>query len=76
MEKENTKLIRTRKYRLKLNNSQKKILETHRHNYRFLYNKAIYTLSEENSYKNDFYIQTKQRAKRTNIQKMVFLKLA
>jgi membrane-bound lytic murein transglycosylase D len=41
MERENTKLIRTRKYRLKLNSLQKKILQTHRHNYRFLYNKAV-----------------------------------
>jgi putative transposase len=61
MEKENTKLIRTRKYRLKLNSLQKKLLETHRHNYRFLYNKAIYTLSGENSYKNDFYKETIKR---------------
>ena len=46
---------------MKPNNSQKKLLETHRHNYRFLYNKAIDILNEENSYKNDFYIQTIKR---------------
>lgn len=46
---------------MKLNSLQKKILQTHRHNYRFLYNKAIYTLSGENSYKNDFYEETVKR---------------
>lgn len=41
MESGSTPLIRTRKYKLRLNSLQKKILEKHRHNYRYCYNKAV-----------------------------------
>ena len=47
MESENTPLIRTRKYKLKLNSLQKKILEKHRHNYRFCYNKAVCLINDK-----------------------------
>lgn len=40
---------------MKLNSIQKKLLNKHRHNYRYIYNKAVDILNTENNYKNDFY---------------------
>jgi putative transposase len=48
MVKENTELIRTRKYKLKLNSLQKNLLQKHWNNYRYTYNKTISLLNNEN----------------------------
>lgn len=63
-------MIRTRKYRLKPNSFQKNLLEKHRNNYRFIYNKAINILDSPKIKNHEFEtLLTRLNTKKEKIEK-------